>query len=81
MIKHDLKTIVKGQADLYCVMSGGIAVYHITVEDGTVYSISIDLTDKKDVGDSASFLAHDKAIILMRRIRRAIQNGEIYKVN
>ena len=81
MIAHNLKDLVKGQADLNCVMSGGIAVYHITVNDGTVYSIDIDLTDKKDVGDNASFMPHyDRAIILMRWIRRAIERDEIYKV-
>lgn len=31
MISHDLKTIVKGTADLDCVKSGDIAVYHITI--------------------------------------------------
>jgi hypothetical protein len=79
MIKHDLKTIVKGQADLNCVKSWGIAVYNITVEDGTIYSLDIDLSDKHDVGETATFLSHyDKAIILMRWIRRAIEKNELY---
>lgn len=29
MITHDLKTIVKGSANLDCVKAGGIAVYHL----------------------------------------------------
>lgn len=82
MITHDLKTIVKGSANLDCVKTGGIAVYHITVEDGTIYSLDIDLSDKHDVGETATFMSHyDKALILMRWIRRAIENGELYKIN
>lgn len=80
-LKHDLKTIVKGRADLNCVKSGGIAVYYITVEDGTVYSLDIDLSNKHDVGETATFMAHyDKSIILMRWIRRAIENDELFKI-
>lgn len=82
MITHDLKTIVKGSAILDCVKSGGIAVYHITVEDGTVYSLDIDLSDKHDVGETATFMSHyDKALILMRWIRRAIDNETLYKIS
>ena len=61
VLRHDLKTIVKGTANIDCVKAGGIVVYHITVED---------------------FMAHyDKAIILMRWIRRAIDNNELYPLN
>ena len=82
MIKHDLKTIVKGCANLDCVRSGGIAVYHITVEDGTVYSLDIDLSDRHDVGETATFMSHyDKSVILMRWIRRAYEKGELYPVS
>lgn len=82
MIKHDLKTIVKGKANLDCIKSGGIAVYHITVEDGTVYSLDIDLSDKHDVGETATFMiSYDKSIILMRWIRRAIENNELFALN
>ena len=81
-IKHDLKTIVKGRVDLDCVKSGGIAVYHITVEDGTVYSLDIDLSDKHDVGETATFMSHyDKSVILMRWIRRAYEHDELYKIS
>ena len=82
ILKHDLKTIVKGQADLNCVRSGGIAVFYITVEDGTVYSLDIDLSDRHDVGETATFMAHyDKSVILMRWIRRAIEKEELYPVS
>jgi hypothetical protein len=82
MIKHDLKTIVKGSADLNCIRSGGIAVYYITVEDGTVYSLDIDLSNKHDVGETATFMAHyDKSVILMRWIRRAMEKEELYKIS
>ncbi len=81
MITHDLKTIVKGSANLDCMRSGGIAVYHITVEDGTKYLLEIDLSDKHDVGETATFMPHyDKALILMRWIRRAIDDETLYKM-
>lgn len=80
-MKHNLKTIVKGTADLDCIRSGGIAIYHITVEDGTKYMLEIDLSDKHDVGETATFIPHyDRAIILMRWIRRAIENNELFEV-
>jgi hypothetical protein len=79
---HDLKTIVKGKADLEYIKSGGIAVYYITVEDGTIYSLDIDLSNKHDVGETATFMIHyDKALILMRWIRRALDNKELYKIS
>lgn len=82
MINHDLKTLVKGSAKLDCVKSGGIAVYHITVEDGTIYSFEIDLSDKHDVGETATFMTYyDKSLILMRWIRRAIEKEELYKIS
>lgn len=81
MIAHDLKTLVKSRADLDCVKSGGIAVYIITVDDGTKYTFEIDLSNKHDVGETATFMSHyDKSLILMRWIRRAIDNETIYKV-
>lgn len=80
-LKHDLKTIVKGSAALDCVKSGGVAVYVITVEDGTKYMLEIDLSDKHDVGETASFMAnYDKSIILMRWIRRAIDNETLIEI-
>ena len=82
VLKHDLKTIVKGSADIDCVKAGGIVVYHIKVNDGTTYLLEIDLSDRHDVGDTANFMAHyDKAIILMRWIRRAIDNNCLYPLN
>jgi hypothetical protein len=70
----DLKEIVKGSADLSCILSGGIAVYVLTDINGKKYQLEINLSDKHDVGETATFQIHyDKAIILMRWIRRAIE--------
>ena len=82
MVVQDIKPIVKGIAQLQYVMSGGIAVYHLNAVDGHVWQIEIDLSDKHDVGETATFMSHyDKALILMRWIRRAIENEELYKIN
>lgn len=77
----NLKEIVKGNATLECMFSGGIAVYHITTENDETYRLEIDLSDKNDVGATSTFEVHyDKAIILMRWIRRAIDNGTLIKI-
>lgn len=74
----NLKNIVKDYADLECVLSGGIAVYRLTADDNSQYQLEIDLSDKHDVGETASFQSHyDKSIILMRWIRRAIDNNKL----
>ena len=78
----DIKTLVKGTADLKCMIAGGIAVYYITAIDGHKYQLDIDLSDKHDVGETATFETHyDKALILMRWIRKAIKNETIVKLS
>ena len=78
MITETLTEIVKGTAQLDCVRSGGIAEYIITSCNGTKYMVEINLSDKVDCGESAKFKPYyDKAIILMRWIRRALDNGEL----
>ena len=74
----NLKDIVKGTADLSCILSGGIAIYILTDINGNKYQLEINLSDKHDVGETASFMPHyDKAIILMRWIRRSIENNTL----
>lgn len=78
----DIKDIVKGPADLTCVLGGGIAVYELTDINGNKFQLKIDLSDKNDVGATATFQLHyDKSLILMRWIRRAIEAGELIKIN
>ncbi len=77
----DLKDIVKGSATLDCMLSGGIAVYNLVAESGKKYQLKIDLSDKHDVGETATFnVKYDKCVILMRWIRRAIDNGELIEL-
>jgi hypothetical protein len=78
---EELKDIVKGKAELNCVLSGGIAVYHITSINNRKYQLEIDLSDKHDVGDTAAFdVKYDKCVILMRWIRRALENGTLIEI-
>lgn len=78
MITETLTEIVKGTANLDCIRSGGIAEYIITSCNGVKYMVEIDLSNKVDCGESASFMPHyDKAIILMRWIRRALENDDL----
>ena len=77
----DLKNIIKGTADLSCILAGGIAVYILTDIEGNKYQLEIDLSNKSDVGDTATFSLHyDKSIILMRWIRRAIENNKLIEL-
>jgi hypothetical protein len=74
----ELKDIIKGTADLNCILSGGIAVYTLTDINGKKYQVEIDLSDKHDVGETATFAIHyDKAIYLMRWIRRAVEHDKL----
>jgi hypothetical protein len=76
-----LKQIVKGSAKLDCIKSGGVAEYIITSENNKRYMVEIDLSDKIDCGDSATFMTvYEKAIILMRWIRRAMEKGDLMEL-
>lgn len=77
-----LKDIVKGTAMLNCVRSGGIAEYIITSINGKKYQLEIDLSNKVDCGESATFeINYDKAITLMRWIRRAMENEDLIEID
>ena len=80
MVVQDIKPLVKGIAQLQYVMSGGIAVYHIIATDETKYQLEIDLSDKHDVGETAAFKPTEKALLLMRWIRKANENDALIKI-
>ena len=80
MILNDIKPLVKGIAQLQYIMAGGIAVYHIIDVDGNKYQLEIDLSDKKDVGETAAFKPIEKAILLMRWIRKANENDTLIEI-
>ena len=81
MVVQDIKSIVKGTANLQYVMSGGIAVYHLNAVDGHVYQIEIDLSNKHDVGETAAFKPTEEALLLMRWIRKANENDTLIKIS
>lgn len=80
MIVEDIKPLVKGIAQLQYIMAGGIAVYHIIDVDGNKYQLEIDLSDKKDVGETAAFKPTEKGLLFMRWIRKANENNTLIKV-
>jgi hypothetical protein len=80
MIVDDLKPLVKGIAQLQYVMSGGIAVYHILSADDRKFQLEIDLSDKHDVGETAAFHPTEKALLLMRWIRKANENDTLIEI-
>ena len=80
MVVNDIKPLVKGIAQLQYIMSGGIAVYHIIAVDGKKYQLEINLSNKSDVGETAAFKPTEKALLLMRWIRRANEQDELIEV-
>ncbi len=71
-----LKQIVKGNQANFSHYRAGHLYYDVTVE-GERYSFPVPL---EDVGD-ATFLKQDKAIIMMRYIRKALETGAFVKSN
>ena len=80
MIVNDIKPLVKGIAQLQYVMGGGIAVYHILSTDDHIYQLEINLSDKHDVGKTAMFHLVEKALLLMRWIRKANENDTLIRI-
>jgi hypothetical protein len=72
--------LVKGIAILQSVLAGGIAVYKIVAIDGREFQLEIDASNKADVGESASFNATEKALLLMRWIRKANEDDTLIKI-
>lgn len=80
MIVDDIKPLVKGIAQLQYVMGGGIAVYHILSTDNRKFQLEINLSDKHDVGETAAFHPTEKALLLMRWIRKANENDILIEI-
>ena len=80
MVVQDIKPLVKGTAEMQYVLAGGIAVYKIIAVDGTEYQLEIDLSNKADVGASAEFNVKEKALLLMRWIRKANEDDTLIKI-
>lgn len=81
MVVEDIKNLVKGSAELQCVKSGGICQYVINSCDGSKYLLDIDVSDKKDVGETCEFsIKYDKALFLMRWIRKSNENDTLIKL-
>ena len=78
-IMETLKQIVKGSAVLDSIRGGGVASYIVTSENNKRYLLDIDLSNKKDVGDGV-FKREEKAIYLMRWIRKAMEKGELIEL-
>ena len=71
-----LKEIVKGNQANFSHYRAGHLYYNVTVE-GEQFSFPVPI---EDVGD-ATFLKQEKAIIMMRYIRKALEAGAFVKAN
>jgi len=70
----NIKDIVKGNVARFAFYRAGNAFYEVEVE-GTKYKFPVSL---EDLG-TATLLAEDKAITLMRYIRRALEDKTFVK--
>lgn len=71
-----LKTIVKDNTVFFSHYRASHLYYTVVVENQKyIFPVPIE-----DIGD-ATFLNQDKAMILMRYIRKAIENGSFVKTN
>jgi len=72
----DIKEIVKDNEVRFAKYRQGFAYYTVRVpSDGIDYTFPVPLSD---IGD-ATLLASDKAIVFMRYIRKAIEDGTFVK--
>jgi hypothetical protein len=75
MENFNLKDIVKDNTVHFNSYRAGF-FYYIVKVDNTIYQFPID---REDIGQ-ATLLATDKAIVYMRWIRKAIENGQFLKI-
>jgi hypothetical protein len=74
----DIKEIVKDNEVAFAKYRQGHAYYTVRVpSEGIDYMFPVPLTD---IGD-ATLLAKDKAIVFMRYIRKALEDGTFVKAN
>jgi hypothetical protein len=72
----DIKDIVKNNEVAFAKYRQGVAYYTVRVPtDGVEYMFPVPLSD---IGD-ATLLAKDKALVFMRYIRQALQDGTFVK--
>lgn len=79
-MKHTITEIVKGSMARITHVCNGVIYYQVTLKDGTAYQFEID-SAKDDDCKNVFFLYEDKAIILMRWIREAIENDKLIQLN
>lgn len=72
----DIKWLIKNRMANCVYKDDKILVYEIVLDDQSKFRFSIDITNKADVGEEAVFNDTEKAIMLMRWIRRAIDNDD-----
>jgi hypothetical protein len=74
----NLTELIKGNVVKFNHANEGILYYNIEFK-GSVYQFPIDMNDKEDVGTGV-FHFTEKAIFLMRWIRRAIENESLIQI-
>ena len=76
--KLDIKEIVKDNEVRFARYRQGIAYYAVRVpSEGVDYTFPVPLSD---IGD-ATLLATDKAMVFMRYIRKALEEGTFVKAS
>lgn len=80
MVVESIKPLIKGTAKVSHII-GGVVWYICTADDGRMYQFPVDMNNKEDIGENATFLGeYDKPIYLMRWIRRANENDTLEEI-
>lgn len=74
----NLKDLIKDNVARFSHASEGILFYNIGFE-GSTYQFSIDMNNSEDVGVGV-FNSEERAIFLMRWIRRAMESDTFVKI-
>ena len=72
----DVKQVISGNTVRFVRLRKGTAFYAVVV-NGSTFEFPVDLAD---VGD-ATLLAEDKAVLFMRYIRSAMEDGTFVKTD
>jgi hypothetical protein len=77
MEKVTIKDVVKNNkiARFSHAIAGNL-YYKVEMEDGTTVQFKVDMNDKDDVG-TTTFNAEEKALMMMRYIRKSEASGDL----
>jgi hypothetical protein len=75
-MKHTITELVKGTDAFFKKLRQGVAYYGITISEKEKFYVYVFTVDLSDLGE-ATLNSSEKSILLMRYIRKSIEDGTI----